>query len=57
VCFFSSFTHSPTSTNISSVLKFLALTSNVASWLELIEDTEEYEEKEVPAAEYDKRKK
>jgi len=38
------------------VLQFLALTSNVASWLELIEDTEEYEEMEVPASEYDEIK-
>ena len=38
------------------VLKFLTLTSNVASWLELIEDTEEYEEMEVPAPEYDEIK-
>ena len=38
------------------VLKFLALTSNVASWLELIEDIEECEEKEVPVPEYDEIK-
>jgi hypothetical protein len=56
VFFFNSFTHSPTSRNISSVLEFLASISNVASWLELIEDTEEYEEIEVPDPEYDKRK-
>jgi hypothetical protein len=47
-----SLTHSPTTRNISSVLKFLALTSNVASWLELLED----EEIEVPVPEYDKIK-
>lgn len=39
-----------------SVLKFLALTPNFASWLELIEDTGEYEEMEVPAPEYDEIK-
>jgi hypothetical protein len=38
------------------VLKFLALTSNVASWLELIEDTLEYEEMEGPDPEYDEIK-
>ena len=38
------------------VLKLLALASNVASWLELIEDTGEYEDMEVPAHEYDEIK-
>jgi hypothetical protein len=32
------------------------LTSNFASWLELIEDTGEYEEMEVAAPEYDEIK-
>lgn len=38
------------------VLKFLVVTWNVASWLELIEDTGEYEEMEVPTPECDEIK-